>query len=139
MNPHCVHTTRRRSERPTKASERAQNTSQDTPNDPVSFLERVILFWDLFCCGACLGPCGSSSTVFRPEFIYVSKAILGQKGLKPQYFVISGRPKLKPKKSCGISKKYLGGRISPPKVPLAAGDCIFLFCAWNFFKSQRLP
>ena len=37
-----IHTTRRRSKRLKGASERAKNASKDTPNGPVSFLEKVM-------------------------------------------------------------------------------------------------
>ena len=44
------------------------------------------------------------------------------------------------KKSCAIlGRNFWGGRISPPKVPLAPGNCIFVFSARarNFSKCPR--
>ena len=70
------------------------------------------------------------------------RAALGQKGLKNQYFAIchplgSGRPKRKMEKSCAIlGRNFWGGRIFSPNVPLAPGNCVFLFLARNFSKCQ---
>ena len=70
------------------------------------------------------------------------RAALGQKGLKNQYFAISyplgsGRPKRKMEKSCAIlGRNFWGGRIFSPKVPLAPGNCPFLFSIRNFSECQ---
>ena len=77
------------------------------------------------------------------------KAVLGQSGLEKLVFrdfspVGVRRPKRKmQKKRCRMSKRNsLGGRIPPPpppKVPLAPGNCVFVFYARarNFTKCQR--
>ena len=73
------------------------------------------------------------------------RAALGQKGLENPYFAISrpwgsGWPKRNMPKSCAISGRNLwGGRTFPPKVPLAPGNCVFLFLAraLNFSKYPR--
>ena len=72
-------------------------------------------------------------------------AALGRKGLENQYFAISrpwgsGWPKHQQYKSCAISGgNFWGGRIFPPKVPLAPGYCVFPFLARNFSECQGLP
>ena len=73
------------------------------------------------------------------------RAVLGQNALKPQHFSIycpwgSGRPKRKTSKGCTISgRNFWGGWVSPKKVPLAPGKCIFVFPARarNCFKRPR--
>ena len=53
------------------------------------FWRRSFLFRDPFCCGARPGPCKSRFSGFRPQCLQVSKAVLGQNGLKNQYSAIS--------------------------------------------------
>ena len=73
------------------------------------------------------------------------RAVLEQKGLENPYFAISrpwgsDRPKLKMSESCAISgRNFWGGRIFSPKVPLAPGNCAFLFLtgARNFSKCPQ--
>ena len=65
-------------------------------------------------------------------------AALGQKGLEAQYFAISrpwgsGWRKHKIYKSCPtLGRIFLGGRICPQQMPLAPGNCVFLFLARKF-------
>ena len=82
--------------------------------------------------GDCWQFLGSVPGVLRrvPEGLH--RAVLGQNGLKTPYNLPnpSGRPKRKMKKSCALSgRKFMGVRISPPKVPQTTGHCIFPFSA----------
>ena len=82
-----------------------------------------------------LAPGNCVFSVFGPEILQVPQAVLGQNGLKPQYFAIScpwqsGGPKRKKvKKGCGISgRNFLDRRIPPQKSAPSTGK----LCFWCF-------
>ena len=74
-------------------------------------------------------------SVFRPGIFPSAKGCPRPKGPRKPVFhdfppLGSGRPKRKKLKSCAIpGRNFWGGRISPQKVPLAPGSCVFLFLA----------
>ena len=82
---------------------------------------------------------------FRPEFLSVPRAVLGQNGLKKTVF--RNFPPLgarsakteSAKKLCNFGENFWSARISPLRVPLAPGKWVFLFLARarNFYKCPR--
>ena len=82
---------------------------------------------------------------FPPGISISAKSCPGPKGPKNPYLAISrpwgsGWPKRETPKSCAIfGRNFWSGRISPPKVPLAPGNCIVVFSAraQNFSTCSR--
>ena len=74
-------------------------------------------------------------SVFRPEFLQVPRAVLGQNGQRPSIsqFPAPGGSRLAKwttqNSSATLGRNFRGGRIFSPEGPLAPRKCIFVFSA----------